>query len=61
MTTTAKNGAATGFATQSEPIRLASRVGSTDFIVNVRFSRTATETLEDKIFRLIEGEVRKSA
>jgi hypothetical protein len=57
MTTTAKNGAATTFAQQSEPVRFASRFGSADFIINVRYSQTSAETLEDKILKLIEREV----
>ncbi len=39
-----------------EPLTLRKRIGSTTFTVNVRFSSTATETLEDKIHRLIERE-----
>jgi len=46
---------------ESEPVMLHRRIGSTMFIVNVRFSNTSTETLEDKLLRLIESEVRKSA
>ena len=32
------------------------RIGSTNYRVNVRCSDAATETLEDKIFRLIRNE-----
>ena len=32
------------------------RIGSTNYIVNAHCSKTATETLEDKIFRLICNE-----
>ena len=35
---------------------LTRRVGSTNYIVNVHCSESATETLEDKIFRLIRNE-----
>jgi len=40
---------------------LRKRIGSTNFIVNVHFSNTSTETLKDKVHRLIESEVAKSA
>jgi len=47
--------------TEAEPVKLLRRIGSTTYIVNVRFSNTSTETMEDKILRLIESEVGKSA
>ena len=34
------------------------RIGNTNYIVSVRFSETSKETLEDKIFRLIEREAK---
>jgi hypothetical protein len=37
------------------------RVGSTDFIITVRFNQSAKETIEDKILKLIESEVSHSA
>ncbi|MDR2088642.1 MAG: transposon-encoded TnpW family protein [Clostridiales Family XIII bacterium] len=40
---------------------LQKRIGSTTYVVNVRFCENAKETLEDKILRLIESEVRKLA
>ncbi len=43
------------------PLTLRKRIGSTTFLVNVRFSSTSTETLEDKIHRLIQREVDKVA
>jgi len=46
---------------EREPLMLRKRIGSTEFVVNVRFSDKATETLEDKILRLIESEAMKSA
>jgi hypothetical protein len=46
---------------QAEPLTLLKRIGSTTYKVTIRFSETATETLEDKVLRLIEREVRKSA
>ena len=35
---------------------LTRRIGSTNYIVNVHCSESATETIEDKIFRLIRNE-----
>ena len=34
------------------------RIGNTNYILSVRFSETSKETLEDKIFRLIERETK---
>ena len=36
-------------------------IGSTTYLVTVRFSGKGKETLEDKILRLIEKEARKTA
>jgi len=49
------------FKTEREPSVFTKRIGSTEYIVNVRFSESAKETVEDKITRLIENEVRRSA
>jgi hypothetical protein len=46
-------GAATMPETKAEPLKLLKRIGSTVYSVNVRFSETSKETLEDKILRLI--------
>ena len=46
---------------EGEPINLLKRVGSTTYVVSVRFSNNSTETLEDKILRVIESEVDKRA
>ena len=43
------------------PPMLLKRIGSTTYVVTVHFSKTSKETMEDKIFRLIEREVRKDA
>jgi len=40
---------------------LRKRIGSTTYVVSVHFSKTSKETIEDKILRLIEREVRKDA
>jgi hypothetical protein len=57
----AASAAKTVCSAEREPLMLKKRIGSTDFIINVRFSQTSAETLEDKILRLIESEMRKSA
>jgi len=46
--------ATTSRKSESEPLKLRQRIGSTTFMVSVRFSETATETIEDKILKLIE-------
>ena len=57
-----KGTAATAAQTsEREPLMLRKRIGSTEYLVNVRYNPTATETLEDIILRLIEREVRTSA
>jgi hypothetical protein len=40
---------------QAEPIKFVERVGSTDYILSVKF--TGKETINEKILRLIESEV----
>jgi hypothetical protein len=37
------------------------RIGSTVYRVTVHFSPTSTDTIEDKLLRLMESEVRDSA
>ena len=37
------------------------RIGSTVYAVSVHYSRTSTETIEDKILKLIESEARETA
>ena len=59
-TTTAVTSAAKT-PTEAEPVKLQKRIGSTVYSVSVRFSGKATETLEDKLLRLIESEARTSA
>jgi len=44
-----------------QPVTLLKRIGSTAVEVTVHFSKTETETLEDKLLRLMEREVRNSA
>jgi len=45
----------------AEPIKFLKRIGSTTYVVAVHFSRTSNESVEDKLLRLIENEVRNSA
>jgi hypothetical protein len=61
MTTTTAVKSAAMTPSQAEPVMLRKRIGSTTFVVNVRFSDKATETMQDKILRLIESEAEKSA
>ena len=42
---------------EREPLTMRKRVGSTTYVVSVRFSQTSRETMQDKILRLIEREV----
>ena len=61
-TTTPAKGTAMTAAHQSErESMLRKRIGSTEYLVKVRYNPNATETLEDIILRLIESEVRTSA
>jgi hypothetical protein len=53
--------AKTAVIDEREPVKLLSRIGSVTFVTNVRFNNNATETLEDKILRLIESEVAQNA
>lgn len=41
---------------RAKPRKLRKRIGSTTYEVSIHFSETSTETLEDKILRLIERE-----
>jgi len=61
MNTTAANSAAATAQEGREPVKLLKRIGSTTYEVNVHFSTTSKETMEDKLLRLLEWEVRHSA
>jgi len=50
-----------GSNVDDEPVKLLKRIGSTTYMVSVRFSKTSNETMVDKLHRLIESEVRKVA
>jgi len=45
----------------AEPLNLTKRIGSTTYVVSVHFSRTSKETVEDKLIRLMEREVKQIA
>ena len=45
----------------AEPPKYEKRIGSTVYRLTVHFSQTSTDTIEDKLLRLMEGEVRESA
>ena len=50
-----------GKGANAEPVGFQKRIGSITFVVAVHFSQTNKETLEDKVLRLIESEVRETA
>jgi hypothetical protein len=56
MTTTTAVKSAAKTPIEAEPVKLQKRIGSTVYSVCIRFSEKETETLEDKIFRLIEND-----
>ena len=62
-TTTAQKAAAEtrSDTAYGEPLKLRKRIGSTLYIVTAYTGPNATETMEDKILRLIESEVNKIA
>ena len=61
MSVTVKQGAAMTPEREGEPVKLLRRIGSTTVEVTVHFSNTSKETLEDKLLRMIEREVREIA
>ena len=60
-TTAVTSPATTAVSDAQEPLRLRKRIGSTTYLVAVRFSDQKTETLEDKLLRIIEREVAANA
>ncbi|WP_079988099.1 transposon-encoded TnpW family protein [Anaerotruncus rubiinfantis] len=50
-----------GKKVKSEEEQFSERISSTTYLVSVHFSKTGKETFEDKIMRLIESEVKKTA
>ena len=57
MQTTLNVVAETAVRDEREPLTMQKRVGSTTYVVSVRFCENAKETLEQKMLRLIEQEV----
>lgn len=47
--------------TSAQPPLFQKRIGSTAYRVTVHFSQTSKETVEDRVIRLMESEVRESA
>ena len=45
----------------ADPPKYERRIGSTVYRVTIHFSQTSTDTIEDKLLRLMESEVRDSA
>jgi hypothetical protein len=60
-TTPVKGTAMTATHQSGRESMLRKRIGSTEYMVKVMYCPTATETLQDKLLRLIESEVRKNA
>ena len=60
MSTTVKNDAART-PNEAEPVKLLRRIGSTTYEVTVHFSNDKHETMEDKLLRIMEREVRNDA
>jgi hypothetical protein len=48
-TTLVKSESAAKMLKQAKPLMLKKRIGSTDFIISIRYDQTGKETLEDKI------------
>jgi hypothetical protein len=61
MKTTVNSAARTQGNAHAEPVKIVKRIGSTTFVVAVHFSQTDRETIQDKVKRLIEQEVGRSA
>ncbi|MDR1247157.1 MAG: transposon-encoded TnpW family protein [Clostridiales Family XIII bacterium] len=61
MNTTAVKSAASTARKEREPVKLLRRIGSTTYEVTVHFSNKSKETMEDKLLRIMEREVRNDA
>ena len=53
--------AKTAVTDEREPLTMRKRIGSTTYVVSVRFSQESRETMQDKVLRLIESDVDKIA
>lgn len=56
---TANTFAAPAPITQDNPPALVKKIGKMTYIVRIHFSKTSTETMEDKIKRMLKNEVRQ--
>jgi hypothetical protein len=61
MLTTQNVVAKTAVKDEREPLTMHKRVGSTTYVVSVRFCENAKETLEQKMLRIIDSEVNNYA
>ena len=59
--TAVRNDAAMTPQRKGEPLKLLRRIGSTTVEVTVHFSNKDNETLEDKLLRMMEREVKSNA
>ena len=55
--TTVRNDAAKTPEREGEPVKLRRRIGSTTYLLTIKFNDAATESAEEKILRMIEREV----
>ena len=56
---TSSNSAAPMPTAQDNPPALVKKIGKMTYIVRIHFSETSTETMEDKIKRMLKNEVRQ--
>ena len=56
---TASTSAAPASTAQDNPPALVKKIGKMTYIVRIHFSETSTETMEDKIKRMLKNEVRQ--
>ena len=56
---TANTSAAPAPTTEDNPPALVKKIGKMTYIVRIHFSETSTETMEDKIKRMLKNEVRQ--
>jgi len=61
MQTTEEVVARTAVTNEREPLNMRKRIGSTTYVVSVRFSQKSRETMQDKVLRLIESEAEEIA
>ena len=54
-----KNTTATETAKAQEPLAMVKKIGKTTYHVRVHFSTTSTETMSDKIKRMLKNEIQQ--